>query len=55
MKNKNDKNIKNVTNQSELQEPLDSTIGSNVTSDIDGSYTGHPLDGGVPVQDVDDL
>lgn len=26
-----------------------------VTSDVDGSYTGRPLDGGQPVQDADDL
>ncbi len=26
-----------------------------IISDPDGSYTGRPLSGGVPVQDVDDL
>ena len=26
-----------------------------IVTDPDGSYTGVPLDGGVPVQDVDDL
>ncbi len=26
-----------------------------ITTDPDGSYTGRPLDGGKPVQDVDDL
>ena len=26
-----------------------------IISDPDGSYTGRPLDGGKPVQDVDDL
>ena len=26
-----------------------------VITDPDGSYTGRPLDGGVPVQDADDL
>lgn len=26
-----------------------------IISDPDGSYTGRPLDGGQPVQDVDDL
>lgn len=26
-----------------------------IISDPDGSYTGRPIDGGVPVQDVDDL
>lgn len=26
-----------------------------ITSDVDGSYTGVPLDGGMPVQDADDL
>ncbi len=27
----------------------------NILSDVNGSYTGVPLDGGVPVQDADDL
>ena len=26
-----------------------------IVSDYDGSYTGRPVDGGKPVQDVDDL
>ncbi len=26
-----------------------------IVTDPDGSYTGRPVDGGVPVQDVDDL
>lgn len=26
-----------------------------ITSDVDGSYTGRPLKGGLPVQDADDL
>ena len=28
---------------------------NHIISDADGSYTGRPLDGGKPVQDVDDL
>lgn len=28
---------------------------SGITSDVDGSYTGRPVDGGRPVQDADDL
>lgn len=55
MKNKNKSNNKNAANQSELRKPLDTATDSAVASDIDGSYTGHPLDGGVPVQDADDL
>ncbi|MBE6806969.1 MAG: hypothetical protein E7527_03005 [Ruminococcaceae bacterium] len=26
-----------------------------IVSDVDGSYTGRPLTGGMPVQDADDL
>ncbi len=26
-----------------------------IPSDVNGSYTGTPIDGGVPVQDADDL
>lgn len=29
--------------------------GNNIVSDILGSYTGTPVDGGVPQQDADDL
>lgn len=29
--------------------------GNNIVSDILGSYTGTPVDGGVPEQDPDDL
>lgn len=32
-----------------------STAESTIKSDVDGSYTGHPLDGGKPIQDADDL
>lgn len=28
---------------------------SGIVTDPDGSWTGRPVDGGVPVQDVDDL
>lgn len=27
----------------------------NIYSDVNGSYTGNPVDGGVPEQDADDL
>ncbi len=36
--------------------PGKSEVGkSEVVTDPNGSYTGRPVDGGVPVQDVDDL
>ena len=52
---KNNKRNKESTNVSELSKPLDTAAENSVTSDIDGSYTGHPLDDGMPVQDADDL
>lgn len=52
---KNNKRNNESNNVSELSKPLDTAEENSVTSDIDGSYTGHPLDGGVPVQDADDL
>lgn len=55
MKNKNN-DIKNPSiRSSDLANPLDTATDGSVTSDVDGSYTGHPLDGGKPVQDADDL
>lgn len=54
MKNKK-KNNKSAINQSDLQKPLDTATDSSVVSDVNGSYTGHPIDGGMPVQDADDL
>ena len=55
MKNKNNDTKKSPVSASELAKPLDSATEGFVISDIDGSYTGHPLDGGKPVQDADDL
>lgn len=55
MKNKNNDTKKSSASASELANPLDSATEGFVISDIDGSYTGHPLDGGKPVQDADDL
>lgn len=34
---------------------LQGQSGHIVPSDVNGSYTGTPIDGGVPEQDVDDL
>ncbi len=52
---KNNNRNKEIKNLSELSKPLDGDTPSSTPSDIDGSYTGHPLDGGMPVQDADDL
>lgn len=43
-KKKNKPNVKN-----------DFTVNKEIPSDVNGSYTGVPADGGVPVQDSDDL
>ena len=34
---------------------IDFTVNKEIPSDVNGSYTGVPADGGVPVQDSDDL
>ena len=47
-KNNNKKETKEVN-------PSPVFIDENIPSDVDGSYTGVPLDGGQPVQDADDL
>ncbi len=52
---KNNNRSKEVKNVSEFSKPLDADTQKSIPSDIDGSYTGHPLDGGKPVQDADDL
>lgn len=54
MKN-NKKKTKKINSFAELAKPLDNAAENKVPSDIDGSYTGHPIDGGKPVQDADDL
>lgn len=43
--------------QSKVDEILDAykSMDESIQSDINGSYTGVPLDGGEPVQDADDL
>ena len=33
----------------------DNQIDENIQSDINGSYTGRPLNGDIPIQDADDL
>ncbi len=33
----------------------DNNIDENIKSDINGSYTGRPLNGEYPIQDADDL
>ncbi len=33
----------------------DNLTDENIISDINGSYTGNPLNGEVPIQDADDL
>jgi hypothetical protein len=53
MKNKKTNEETTITN--ELSKPLDTANDSLIISDVDGSYTGHPIDGGKPVQDADDL
>ncbi len=49
----NNKNTKKKT-ENELSQPLNCTE-DNIFSDVNGSYTGVPIDGGEPVQDADDL
>ena len=46
-------NNKNKSKKETICLPL--ITDENIPSDIDGSYTGVPLDGGKPVQDADDL
>ena len=33
----------------------DNLTDENITSDVNGSYTGNPLNGEIPIQDADDL
>jgi hypothetical protein len=44
---------KNNSKKGTISSPL--IVDENIPSDVDGSYTGVPLDGGEPVQDADDL
>lgn len=43
--------------ESKVQEVIeaDNNIDENIQSDINGSYTGRPLNGSEPIQDADDL
>jgi hypothetical protein len=47
----------NNKEKNKLQEVIeaDNNIDEKITSDINGSYTGRPLNGKHPVQDADDL
>jgi hypothetical protein len=49
--------MKEKPKKSKLEEVIDAykSLDDKIKSDIDGSYTGVPLDGGKPVQDADDL
>ncbi len=43
--------------KSKLEEVIDAKerFDKNILSDVNGSYTGVPVDGGKPIQDADDL
>lgn len=47
--------IKNKNLIKELSEPLNPTKNTEISSDINGSYTGNPENGEKPLQDADDL
>lgn len=55
MNNKNNSEEKNNTHK--VNEVIDAykNLDKSIQSDVNGSYTGVPLDGGEPVQDADDL
>lgn len=55
MNNKN--NFKKSGNTNKVNEVIDTykNLDKSIQSDVNGSYTGVPLDGGEPVQDADDL
>ncbi len=48
MSKKNKSKVEQVINSKELSDP-------EILSDVNGSYTGTPIDGTLPVQDADDL
>lgn len=48
MSKKNKSKVQQVINSKELSDP-------EIISDVNGSYTGTPVDGAMPVQDADDL
>ncbi len=47
----------NKQKKSKIQEIIDAdnNLDKNIQSDINGSYTGKPLNGDEPLQDADDL
>ena len=47
------KQNKNITEQ--IIETFKSTTDKKIPSDVQGSYTGNPVDDKIPVQDADDL
>lgn len=51
-KNRSAKDAQNLTN---IVRTLPQEGKGRICSDVNGSYTGTPEDGGVPVQDADDL
>lgn len=46
---------KEITNKQDKQEDGIGKKEGKIYSDVNGSYTGRPVDGGKPVQDADDL
>ncbi len=44
-------------NKNKTEEVIDAKdqFDKNILSDVNGSYTGVPVDGGKPIQDADDL
>ncbi len=49
-------NDKKNTKKETIEAPLSHKLtDENIFSDINGSYTGVPLNGEVPIQDADDL
>ena len=52
---KNNKSNKAPAGEPTLSEPLSRSSDDSIVSDVNGSYTGHPVDGGIPIQDADDL
>ncbi len=57
MKNDKKKERKNEIDYTSAENAVPGTplINTEILSDVFGSYTGVPLDGGEPVQDADDL
>jgi len=47
--------VRKKTSADELTKIMSEQSRKDIPSDVLGSYTGTPVDGGVPVQDADDL